>query len=145
MKLSSVKTDAAKIEGGDWVSGLSEMGDLELKVRGTGNAHYRRLAGKLVDALPRSKKLGGRIDPEENDRITSICLAETVLMDWRGLEDEDDNPIPFSKEKAKEFLLNPDYRLFRAAVIEAAEQVGKDETEARKDEEGNSASTQPGD
>ena len=31
---------------------------------------------------------GGRIDPDEQDRITAICLRDTCLLDWDHLEDE---------------------------------------------------------
>ncbi|KQT13994.1 hypothetical protein ASG40_19400 [Methylobacterium sp. Leaf399] len=138
MKLSSLKVDAAKIEGGAWVGNIPEMGDLRLKVCGLQNARYRRLQSKLTDAIPRAKRQGGRIDPDEMDRVTAICLRETVLMDWSGLENEDGSPLSYSKEVAGEYLTKPEFRRFREAVIYAASVVGEDDAEADKADEGNS-------
>ena len=136
MKLSSIEVDPDKIEQGQWIGNIPEDGDLELKVRGLQNADFRRLQGKLVEAVPRAKKVGGRLDPDEQDRVTNQCLAATVLLGWRGLED-DNGPIPFSKEKARELLMDPRYRRFREAVIWAASVVGEEQAAALEDDAGN--------
>ncbi len=136
MKLSSIEVDPDKIEQGQWIGNIPEAGDLQLKVRGLQNADFRRLQGKLVEAVPRAKKVGGRLDPDEQDRVTNQCLAATVLLDWRGLED-DNGPIPFSKEKARELLMDPRYRRFREAVIWAASVVGEEQAAALEDDAGN--------
>ncbi|MDP4024461.1 hypothetical protein Q8W71_17690 [Methylobacterium sp. NEAU 140] len=137
MKLSALKVDADKIEAGEWVGDIPEMGDLRLRVRGLQNAGYRRLQSRLIDAVPRSKKQGGRVDPDELDRITSTCLASTVLLDWAGLEDEGGAPLPYSKETATEFLTNPAFRRFRDAVLYAATVVGDAGAETEKADAGN--------
>ncbi len=136
MKLSSIEVDPDKIEQGQWIGNIPEAGDLELKVRGLQNADFRRLQGKLVEAVPRAKKVGGRLDPDEQDRVTNQCLAATVLLDWRGLED-DTGPIPFSKEKARELLMDPRYRRFREAVIWAASVVGEEQVADLEEAQGN--------
>lgn len=137
MKLSSLKIDADKIEGGDWIDNIPDMGDLRLKVRGIQNASYRRMQSKLFDAVPRAKKQGGRVDPDEMDRITSQCLAATVLIDWDGIEGENGEPLPYSKEQASQLLTDPNFRRFRDAVIWAASQVGEDEAEGEQADAGN--------
>lgn len=141
MKLSSLKIDADKVEAGAWVKNIPEMGDLELKVSGLQNARYRRMQARLIDAIPRAKRQGGRVDPEEMDRVTSICLRDTVLLDWRGLENEDGTPMAYTKEAAAEYLTKPEFRRFREAVIYAATVVGEDEAEGEKADEGNSPTT----
>jgi hypothetical protein len=136
MKLSSIEVDPERIEQGQWIGNIPEAGDLQLKVRGLGNADFRRMQTKLTDAVPRARKAGGRIDPDEQDRIVSQCLAATVLLDWRGLED-DNGPIPFSREKACELLMDPRYRRFREAVIWAASVVGEEQAADLEDAAGN--------
>lgn len=138
MKLSSLKVDAAAIEDGEWIGSIPEMGDLEVRVRGLNNAKYRRLQSKLIDAVPRAKRQGGRLDPDEQDRITAICLRETVLLDWRGLEGEDGAPVSYTKDLANDLLTKPEFRRFREGVIWAAAQVGEERAAADEDDAGNS-------
>jgi len=138
MKLSEIRVDAARLEEGDWVGDLPEMGGLRLKVRGINNEKYRKAQQRMIEALPRSKKPGGRIDPKAQDEITSKCLLETVLIDWDGLEGDDGKPLAYDRAMAERLLTEPDYRRFREAVIMAAAQVGDRAVEAEKAVEGNS-------
>lgn len=124
MKLSDIEVDPVRIEQGEWVSDIPEMGELRLRVRGIGNADWRRIQSKLQDAVPRQHRVGNRIDPVEQDRIVNICLQGACLLDWDGVEG-DGEPLPYSKEMAAELLTNPKYRRFRDAVLWAATVVGE--------------------
>jgi hypothetical protein len=136
MDIKEIAVDSARIEKGDWIGDLPEMGDVELHVRGIGNSDYRKLQQKLIEGVPRSKRVGGRISQEDNDRISNECLVETVLLGWRGITNGG-KPLPFSKEKAREMIFEPDYRRFREAVIYAATLVADREDEAEKELSGN--------
>ena len=141
MKLSEITVDAARIEDGEWVENIPEMEGLSLRVRGIGNAPFRRMQSRLIDALPRNRRVGGRIDPADQDRITGQCLAATVLLDWKGLEADDGSALPYCTEEAKKFLTEPAYRRFRDAVVWASTVVGEQRGEDEKADAGNSAST----
>ncbi len=54
------------------------------------------------------------------DEITTRCLAETILLGWANLDDDDGNPIPYSPEKAYEILQDPANDPLRQFVVEAA-------------------------
>src|SRR5262245_12290538 len=123
MKLGELTVDPNRVENGAWVSDIPELQGLRLKVRGNNNADWRRLQARLLDAVPRKKRMGGRVDPEEQDRIISSCLLSTCLLDWEGLEDEEGQPIPFSKQMAQKLLTEPEYRRFRDGVIWASNVV----------------------
>lgn len=130
VKLSDIKINAAAIEQGEWIGAahgtpIPDMGDLCLRVRGVGNSDYRSLMAKLSDAAPRSQRTGGKLNPESSERIFLECLVETVLIDWTGVEGEDDQPIPFSKAVALKILLDPNLAPFKHAVAWAANQVGE--------------------
>lgn len=129
MKLSDLKIDAEKFEQGAWVDDIPEMGGLRLKVRGLGNTDFRKTQTRLTEAEPRQYKPRGRLLPERQDAITAICLLDTVLVDWDGLTDENDQPMPYSKEQAKVLLTEPAYRRFRDAVVWAASVVAEDGAE----------------
>jgi len=133
MKLGALKINSAKAEAGTWVA-VPELGDLELKVRGINNVDYRRRMAELVRAVPRHQRPGGRLTLEQHDAINATLLLETVLIDWRHLEGDDGAPIPYSAERAREFLANPDYLPFRQAVAEAASRLAEDVADEVEDD-----------
>lgn len=123
MKLSELKVDPQRIENGAWVDNIPEMEGLRLKVRGAFNADWRKLQSRLVAAVPRQKRARGQLDPAEQDRVMSIVLRDACLLEWDGIEGDDGQPLPYSKEKATELLTDPQYGKFREAVIWAANTV----------------------
>lgn len=125
MRLGDQKIDPIKLEQGDWVENIPEMGDLRLKVRGTRNKDWNRMQRVLTDAVPKKKKVGGRIADSEQERITVSLLLNTCLLDWSGLEGDDGQPIAYSKEMAGKLLTDLEYRNFRDAVIWAATVVAE--------------------
>lgn len=126
MKIKEMAIDPVKFEQGAWISGIPEMGELRLKVRGIGNSDYRKMQTRLIEAEPRQYKVGGRLTPERQDFVQSQCMLHTVLIDWDGLRDEHDAPIPYSVDLARDLLTKPEYRRFRDAVAWAASVVGDD-------------------
>lgn len=111
MDLSSLKTNTVVVEQGDWVDNIPDMGDLRLKVRGRGNSKWRALEQTLAAAVPRGKKVNGRIPAVEADRILAICMRETALLDWENLKDGD-QVLPYTKEMATTLLTDPLFRAF---------------------------------
>lgn len=139
MRIGETAVDVVKMEDGAWVgekygTPIPEMGNLCLKVRGSNNKAWRKLAGRLVDGVPRSKRVAGRIAPDEMDRISAICLRDAGLLDWEFMEGDDDKPLAYSKEQAGAFLTDPQYVKFRDAVQWACNIVAeKDQAETDDD------------
>jgi hypothetical protein len=125
MDLQGVKVDPSKIEQGDWVDNIPEMGDLRLKVRGVNCAAWRGLARKLAEAVPRNKKVGGRIAQDEQDRIINECLLAVGVIDWENLT-SGGAPLPYAKDAARQFLTDPAFQAFRDAALWACTAVGAD-------------------
>lgn len=136
MKLSEIAVDVAKEEAGDWVD-IPDLPGVSVKVRSIHNADYRRLSAKLLGKLRR--RLGGRelmasgIPVEEADRITARCLLETVLLDWKGITDDNGKALPFGRDTAKSLLFDRQYRVFQDAVAWAAALVGQRDLEAEEE------------
>jgi hypothetical protein len=128
MKLSNIKIDSDVLEHGAWVGDIPGLGDLRLKVRGLGNADYRRRHSELTAALPRHL----RKDPLQQDQIVQTLILETLLLDWDKVEDESGKPLKFSPAAVGEILADPDMRAFGEGVIWAASVVadGKQATKA---------------
>jgi hypothetical protein len=143
MKMKDVAVDAGRAELGAWVEKIPDMEELRLKVRGANNKDWRRLQLKLINAVPRKRRLQGNLDPEESDRITSQCLLNTSLLDWSGLEDDDGKPIPYSHDMASKLLTDPDYRRFREAAAWAANWVAEQNAADVEEDAGNLLTLSP--
>ncbi len=137
MKLNDMAVDPERQENGAWVDDIPEMEGLKLKVRGSNNADWRRLQSRLIEAVPRKKRIGGRLDPDEQDRIMSSCLLNCCLLDWEGLEDDDGKPLPYSKPMAQKLLYEAQYRRFRDGVVWAASIVADNLGADQDDTSGN--------
>jgi hypothetical protein len=133
MKLSSLKINSTRGEQGAWVKDLPGMGDLRLKVRGFSNTDYAAFMSKEVAAVPRDQREGGRRDgalkQKARDTLLIRGMVEHILVDWDGLTDDNEKPVPFSKERAMDLLLDPDLRPFREAVAFAAAEVEEAESD----------------
>lgn len=136
MKLSGNKIDVVKREQGDWVDNIPELQGVRVKVRGMGNKDWARMEARLVNAVPRARRLRG-LEPEDRDRINGILLRDTSLLDWEGIEGDDDKSIPYSKQQANEFLTNPEYGKFRDGVLWAASVVAEQTAAEIEEDAGN--------
>jgi hypothetical protein len=133
MKLSELKIDSQAIQTGRWIDAPGLPG-CRFKVRGIGNSDYRRLHQKLIGNVPRTKKVGGTIEPDEIDRITATLLVETVLLDWSGFENDDGLPLVYSKDASAKILTDPDFSVVRDSVFAAAQSVGEEMSESVEDD-----------
>jgi hypothetical protein len=121
MKLSDVTVDQQIVEEGGWVSNIPGFGDVRLKCRGEGNKGWRRQMQVLLNAVPRKLRVP-HLDPGEQDRINAILILNHGLIDWEGITDDNDNPLPYDKNKAAEFLK---HEKFRDGAIYACRQVAE--------------------
>jgi hypothetical protein len=124
MKLSDRKIDLKKREEGAWVSDIPEFGELELKVRGSGNKDWARMEAKLIASVPRQRRSNG-LEPEDRLRINSTLVLKCSLLDWRGVENGTGEPLPFSEETARQYLTDPQYEAFVWACVWAANVVAE--------------------
>lgn len=143
MKLNDVRVDSNRIEAGAWIDDISECPGLRLRCRGQGNKDWRKLQSKLLDSVPRKKRVN-RLDYDESERITNLLLLNTCLLEWDGLFDDDGNALPYSRDLAEKLLTDPDYRKFRDAVLTASTLVGENNEDDVKDASGNLIALSPG-
>src|SRR5690606_32024129 len=117
MRLSETKTDEALESDGVWVA--IRYG-AQVKVARAGN--YRAEAGRARLAWEDRRLLDHPdLRRGREDRVVELtiaAIAETILLDWRGLEDDEGKEIPFSVDTAKELLAEYDW--LRDDVWEAA-------------------------
>lgn len=126
MKLSKMRVNSAAMEVGRWVPLGKTFPGVEVKVRGVKSKGYKRELHRYVSDLPLAERLKIGDDMDAAERVDIQMTAGYLLVDWRGIEDENDQPVPFSKEKATELLSDPDMIEFREAVDYAVKIVGND-------------------
>jgi hypothetical protein len=51
------------------------------------------------------------------------AMSETVLLGWSGMEEDDGSEMVYSKAKALEVLMDPQYSDFRALVTDLANEL----------------------
>jgi len=62
---------------------------------------FRQMYRKLAAPYARyQRKHDGAFPEGVEDEIARKCAAHAVLMDWRGMEDEDGEPLEYSPENA---------------------------------------------
>jgi hypothetical protein len=133
MELNRFKTDQALEQEGVWI----DLGEgASIRVARAGNRRNSELFNKLTSdpEYQRKDKLD-TLTEADLEAVVVTCLAETILLDWKGFEDGG-KEVPFSKEKAREMLA---YRDFRNTVQEASRDAAnfrarsvKEATEALK-------------
>lgn len=126
MKMSDIAIDPEKLENGAWVDEIPELGNIALRVRGMGCEEFRKLQAKLIEAIPRNRRLRGKLRQEDSDDVMDACLHRVILLDWRGIEGEDGAPQPYDRDLALSWIKNPKFRKFRDGIIWAASTVAEE-------------------
>ncbi len=117
MKLSEASTNVSLEDDGVWVT---MTGGWEAKVRSTSNINFRRMQQKQMAAHRKTFARGQALDPALEDQLALKRIVETILIDWRGLEDENGTPIECTKENAYKILGDRQYRHMLDDISDAA-------------------------
>ncbi len=134
MKLRAIRVNSARSEQGGWVKDIAGFPGVRLLVRGFESEAFKLALSRRQLAVTNDDredgKPGGPVKPKVTERLFGLAMADAILLDWSGIEGEDDQPIPYSRELAEQYLTDPDFRLFREAVALAGTLV-ESETDAR--------------
>lgn len=110
-KLTTLKVDLALQDEGVRVN----YGGIDLTVARANRPAY-------MEAARKHKKMvrDGEISQAEAEELMKELAAEFLLLGWKGMEDDDGKPIPYSKEKALEIFKDPQLNDFYLFVIMTA-------------------------
>ena len=132
VKLSALKTNPEAEVEGVWVD-FEDTG-VKLKIARIGNPAFDKLISKL--SAPHLKKLR-KGDDELQESITAKAVASTILVGWKGLDDDDGKPLKYSKGKSKELLTDPALRDLFKFVLVTANEAARFRAEVKEDTVGN--------
>lgn len=141
MDLNRFKADTTLEDEGVWVP-IDTDGGAELKVARIGNRRYRETMARRLKPYRRAIR-AGTLDDSVTERITAEVLAETVLLDWRGLERDGQN-LPYSASTAAELLKDAGYKDFRDLIVEMASDLENYRERDLEEAEKNSRTTSAG-
>lgn len=105
---SQFETDTSLEREGLWLEygTNSQKQPIEIKIARAGGSNETYLK-KLEFRLKPHKRLIQNDASEMRpiiEKVVREVYAETVILDWRGVEDRTGNPMPFSKENALKLL-----------------------------------------
>jgi hypothetical protein len=113
MDIASLKYDLELANEGVWVN-LDDHTQVKLSMASPSNRKYivrlRQFAKEFVDAG----------NDETAEKIMAKVLAETVLLDWKGLT-YNGKPVTYSPEEAEYLLLTVPY--FRELITKEASDI----------------------
>ena len=126
MELKDFKTDKSKEEDGVW----EDLGDgCSVLIARYGNRAMVNAYRKYPRVL-RQRLESGQVDDDKSATIMAKVMADTILLDWKGLK-EDGKEVAYSKEECARVLTEyPDIRLMIVEISNEAqlyhdESVGK--------------------
>lgn len=112
MKISKIKKDVAAVDAGVWVNKCFD--DLDVKVASIDSRKYTDALRVALKPYQRTLK---NMSNEQFAEIQNKIAAKYLLLDWRNLIGDDDQPIPYSPEKALELLNDPEMADFRELIL----------------------------
>lgn len=126
MKPQDLRRNSTLCEEGIWrdyetgeVLPEPEPGRFCLRIAYSQNPKARDLRAALL-LTRRGDLVRAKDDPERSAaihrEIDSEVLATAILVDWAGLETDDGEPLPYTREKALQYMREPDFFLLRDFV-----------------------------
>ncbi len=137
MDLAKLQTDAEKENDGVWVE---LQPGVRVKLARWNNAKFQNVQFKKM--LPyRNTMAGGEIEFGIVEKITIECTAETVLLDWDGIEWDGE---PLESSLANRLRVLTDVPDFRSMIVNLASQREYFMAKAEQDIAGNSPGSSNG-
>lgn len=80
--------------------------DFEVKIARLGNDKYEKYLAKLLKPFT-VKRRNRELESSVLKEITRKAMAKYIWIDWKNLTNGDGKAIPYSEEKALEYLSDP--------------------------------------
>lgn len=135
----SLRTDKDAETKGRWVDAGA---GLRLLVARVGNPEYQRYLSLLLKPLREEAGGVGQVDPEKVEKVTRKAMAKHVLLGWENLcvpkdgdafaEEPELVQVPYSVQKAEEFLAISDFAEVVASYARSSETFRIKATETTK-------------
>lgn len=133
-KLSQLRTDPTKEEEGIWVPYAL---DIEFKIARNTKPAFRAAVDKIMK--PHQKRVRkNRMKNEEIMELIKPAVAEHILIDWKNVQDDEENPIPCTLEEKNRVFNDPEYKDIYSFITEQSTDWEEYLAELTEDAAGNS-------
>lgn len=128
MSIKSLKINPDVAQEGLWV-GFPDNADKTIpavKLARMSKANKRYWAA-MSDAQKKYRRQlqTETLTPDQDAAISLEVFCNTIVLDWRHIQPEDDGvDIPFNKENVKALLENPEWEVFYSMLVEEAGKIG---------------------
>jgi hypothetical protein len=140
-KLSSLKLDREAADRGIPM----DFEGITLRIRRMPNPEYeaelRRLGKPHIRTIRRARFSDAELDNPTMVEIQKRAMGKHVLVGWSNLQDDNGDEIPFTTERAIEFLLDPDMDELYRFVFDAANEASLFRAKDQASAEGNFGDT----
>lgn len=89
---------------GLWLENFPGGRAFRVKRAGGSNRQYAKRLTAAIKPYRNSRTGIEGIDPAVQDRIMRHVYAQTVVVDWRGIDDVEGDPVPFSPANVEAFF-----------------------------------------
>jgi len=127
--------DQTKVNEGVWFDS-SMIPGLSMKIAKVGNTEYEKLLRKLYKPYRKTLQKGKDLDTSITDNIMAEVIANTIVLDWKGMPGEEGD-VPFSVEECMNLVLDPELREFKEEILEFADDSARYELEMDEETEKN--------
>ncbi len=131
MKLNDLKIDSSAKEEGAWHR-YDDLG-LRFKVRGEGSLPWLVAQERIARQISIENSVRGVLPIELRQKLDREVVIEAGLLDWDGLENDEGEPLPFSKDKAVELLNDPDFDTLLQLIRGACRAVAVSQADITED------------
>lgn len=121
MKISSIKAAGSALINGIWVPDIPNLPGVRLKVCGANNPKARSILQEFFANMPR-----GRRTQEDVSAAERLQILDGILVDWDGITDDDGTPVPYSRDKAEEWLNDPEISVILVDAVAYASAIAAD-------------------
>lgn len=138
LDLQKAGFDVEAVSKGRWVPIGRGDGEAEFCIARWNNPEYRALETQLYQKARRAREIRDNfVPPKVQDKITLELVVNTILKDWRGLNNNGVD-LPCTKENKIAVLGNEEYRWILDDVISAAREEEAYHQEVKEEDLGNS-------
>jgi hypothetical protein len=115
VKITSLRIDPDRASKGvwfDWDHGVRFL------IARIGNPNFDERLRELIEA----DQAAGKSAPEAQEAATIQAVAETLLLGWEGLDDDNGKPLKWTAKRSHELLADPALQdIYKFVVLKASE------------------------
>lgn len=105
MKIGRIKQDLALEREGVWARYPGT--DFECRLARVGNPEFQSRRQEILEGARIAEAVRGELSERETRDAIAPIVARHIVLDWRGLEDDDGSEIQHSVARCEEMLRDP--------------------------------------